>query len=230
MSKEEDKAIPVRVAVRCRPMVPWELEDGCVPCVTFVPGEPQALLVDLHEAVCDRLEAMEARILAHVEEKLSLVLLGRKMALTLLDHLFDREVQATSNLSGRGHHGKKQLDPLMVDGIRCVCREETTQLHSYTLASGQIIPTLIAETAGDASGAAGDATTTTALPASSIQGQYMQLAPAGGGSDGDDGRDGGHDGVVVATPPPTSSSSSSSPPPPPSSPPSSSSPSAPPSS
>ncbi|CAM9182360.1 unnamed protein product, partial [Lampetra fluviatilis] len=41
MSKEEDAAIPVRVAVRCRPMVPWELQDGCVPCVTFVPGEPQ---------------------------------------------------------------------------------------------------------------------------------------------------------------------------------------------
>ncbi|XP_078479591.1 protein BANP-like [Lampetra planeri] len=43
----------------------------------------RALLVDLHEAVCDRLEAMEALLLAlesrfgHVEEKLSLVLLGR---------------------------------------------------------------------------------------------------------------------------------------------------------
>ncbi|CAN7992101.1 unnamed protein product [Ixodes hexagonus] len=42
-----------------------------------------------------------------------------KMALTLLDFLFDREVQATSNISGTGRHGKHQLDPLRVFGIRC---------------------------------------------------------------------------------------------------------------
>ncbi|KAK3578462.1 hypothetical protein CHS0354_038551 [Potamilus streckersoni] len=42
-----------------------------------------------------------------------------KMALTLLDYLFDRETQASSNLSGMGKHGKKQLDPLMIYGIRC---------------------------------------------------------------------------------------------------------------
>lgn len=42
-----------------------------------------------------------------------------KMALTLLDYLFDRETQALSNLSGMGKHGKKQLDPLMIYGIRC---------------------------------------------------------------------------------------------------------------
>lgn len=42
-----------------------------------------------------------------------------KMALTLLDYLFDRDTQATSNLSGQGKHGKKQLDPLMIYGIRC---------------------------------------------------------------------------------------------------------------
>ena len=41
------------------------------------------------------------------------------MALTLLDYLFDRETQAYSNLSGLGKHGKKQLDPLMIYGIRC---------------------------------------------------------------------------------------------------------------
>lgn len=41
------------------------------------------------------------------------------MALTLLDYLFHREVQAMSNLSGQGKHGKKQLDPLMIYGIRC---------------------------------------------------------------------------------------------------------------
>lgn len=42
-----------------------------------------------------------------------------KMALTLLDYLFDRDIQASSNLSGQGKHGKKQLDPLMIYGIRC---------------------------------------------------------------------------------------------------------------
>lgn len=41
------------------------------------------------------------------------------MALSLLDYLFDRDTQATSNLSGQGRHGKKQLDPLMIYGIRC---------------------------------------------------------------------------------------------------------------
>ncbi|CAN0346848.1 unnamed protein product [Lampetra fluviatilis] len=41
-----------------------------------------------------------------------------KMALTLLDHLLHLEVQAASNLSGHGHHGKKQMDPLIVYGIR----------------------------------------------------------------------------------------------------------------
>ncbi|KAK2162178.1 hypothetical protein LSH36_102g03003 [Paralvinella palmiformis] len=44
---------------------------------------------------------------------------AEKMALTLLDYLFDRETQAYSNLSGLGKHGKKQLDPLMIYGIRC---------------------------------------------------------------------------------------------------------------
>ncbi|XP_065219979.1 protein BANP-like [Planococcus citri] len=42
-----------------------------------------------------------------------------KMALTLLDHLFPREVLAISNLTGKGKHGKKQLDPLFIYGIRC---------------------------------------------------------------------------------------------------------------
>lgn len=47
---------------------------------------------------------------------------AEKMALTLLDYLFHREVQAVSNLSGQGKHGKKQLDPLTIYGIRCECR------------------------------------------------------------------------------------------------------------
>ncbi|XP_046387612.1 protein BANP-like isoform X1 [Ischnura elegans] len=42
-----------------------------------------------------------------------------KMALTLLDYLFPREVLAVSNLSGKGKHGKKQLDPLMIYGVQC---------------------------------------------------------------------------------------------------------------
>lgn len=42
-----------------------------------------------------------------------------KMALTLLDFLFDREVQASSNISGTGRHGKQQLDPLRIFAIKC---------------------------------------------------------------------------------------------------------------
>jgi len=41
------------------------------------------------------------------------------MALALLDYLFDRDTQASSNLSGLGKHGKSQLDPLLIYGIRC---------------------------------------------------------------------------------------------------------------
>ncbi|XP_074661788.1 protein BANP-like [Tubulanus polymorphus] len=44
---------------------------------------------------------------------------AEKMALTMLDYLFDRDTQAMSNLSGQGKHGKKQLDPLFIYGIRC---------------------------------------------------------------------------------------------------------------
>jgi hypothetical protein len=36
-----------------------------------------------------------------------------------LDYLFDRDTQASSNLSGIGRHGKKQLDPLLIYAIRC---------------------------------------------------------------------------------------------------------------
>ena len=41
------------------------------------------------------------------------------MALMLLDYLFDRDMQATSNLSGHGQHKKLQLDPLFIYGIKC---------------------------------------------------------------------------------------------------------------
>lgn len=42
-----------------------------------------------------------------------------KMALTLLDYLFSKETLAISNLSGRSKLGKKQLDPVLVHGIKC---------------------------------------------------------------------------------------------------------------
>lgn len=48
MTKEEDKVIPVRVALRCRPLVAKELNEGCQSCLTFVPGEPQVTDETLH--------------------------------------------------------------------------------------------------------------------------------------------------------------------------------------
>ena len=42
-----------------------------------------------------------------------------KMALTLLESLFSRDTLAQSNLTGRGKHKKKQLDPLLIFGIFC---------------------------------------------------------------------------------------------------------------
>ncbi|XP_070552718.1 chromosome-associated kinesin KIF4-like [Ptychodera flava] len=41
---ENDKDIPVRVAVRCRPLITKELSEGCQTCLTFVPNEPQLVL------------------------------------------------------------------------------------------------------------------------------------------------------------------------------------------
>ena len=42
-----------------------------------------------------------------------------KMSLVLLDYLFDRDTQATSNVSGTGKLGKRRLDPLLMYGIQC---------------------------------------------------------------------------------------------------------------
>ena len=39
--------------------------------------------------------------------------------LTLLESLFSRDTLAQSNLTGRGKHKKKQLDPLLIFGIFC---------------------------------------------------------------------------------------------------------------
>ncbi|XP_036267335.1 chromosome-associated kinesin KIF4A isoform X2 [Pipistrellus kuhlii] len=41
---EEVKGIPVRVALRCRPLVPKEISEGCQTCLSFVPGEPQVVV------------------------------------------------------------------------------------------------------------------------------------------------------------------------------------------
>uniref|UniRef100_A0A8C9F8F0 Kinesin family member 4A n=1 Tax=Pavo cristatus TaxID=9049 RepID=A0A8C9F8F0_PAVCR len=44
MVREEEKGIPVRVALRCRPLVPKEESEGCQMCLSFVPGEPQVIV------------------------------------------------------------------------------------------------------------------------------------------------------------------------------------------
>ncbi|NXF99803.1 KIF4 protein, partial [Sakesphorus luctuosus] len=44
MLRDEDKGIPVRVALRCRPLVPRESSEGCQSCLFFVPGEPQVVV------------------------------------------------------------------------------------------------------------------------------------------------------------------------------------------
>ncbi|XP_068103733.1 chromosome-associated kinesin KIF4A [Hyperolius riggenbachi] len=40
----KDDGIPVRVALRCRPLVPKEINEGCKTCLTFAPGEPQVVV------------------------------------------------------------------------------------------------------------------------------------------------------------------------------------------
>lgn len=44
MNSEDAKVIPVRVALRCRPLVSKEIHEGCQCCLTFVPGEPQVIV------------------------------------------------------------------------------------------------------------------------------------------------------------------------------------------
>uniref|UniRef100_A0A8C5MNW6 Kinesin family member 4A n=1 Tax=Leptobrachium leishanense TaxID=445787 RepID=A0A8C5MNW6_9ANUR len=40
----KDEGIPVRVALRCRPLVLKEMTEGCKTCLTFIPGEPQLIV------------------------------------------------------------------------------------------------------------------------------------------------------------------------------------------
>ncbi|NXS52612.1 KIF4 protein, partial [Brachypteracias leptosomus] len=44
MVREDEKGIPVRVALRCRPLVLKETSEGCQMCLSFVPGEPQVVV------------------------------------------------------------------------------------------------------------------------------------------------------------------------------------------
>ena len=44
MPEEEAKDIPVRVALRCRPLITKEVAEGCQQCLTFTPNEPQVVL------------------------------------------------------------------------------------------------------------------------------------------------------------------------------------------
>ena len=36
--------IPLKVAVRARPLIQKELDEGCQSCLSFAPGEPQVIL------------------------------------------------------------------------------------------------------------------------------------------------------------------------------------------
>ena len=46
-------ACPVRVAIRCRPLVPRERNEGCQQCLTFAPNQPQVTTFkkDWHDAL-----------------------------------------------------------------------------------------------------------------------------------------------------------------------------------
>lgn len=39
-----EKTIPVKVALRIRPLLPREIGDGCQECVTVTPGRPQVVI------------------------------------------------------------------------------------------------------------------------------------------------------------------------------------------
>ncbi|XP_023217918.1 chromosome-associated kinesin KIF4-like [Centruroides sculpturatus] len=41
---EEDKVIPVKVALRCRPLINKEILEGCQSCIRFIPNEPQVVI------------------------------------------------------------------------------------------------------------------------------------------------------------------------------------------
>jgi len=65
-------------------------------------------------------ERVRVKITEHEMDNLNIhCTTPEKMALTLLESLFSRDTLAQSNLTGRGKHKKKQLDPLLIFGIFC---------------------------------------------------------------------------------------------------------------
>lgn len=44
MPEEKEKVIPVRVALRIRPLVPKEIGEGCQQCIRCVPGNAQVVI------------------------------------------------------------------------------------------------------------------------------------------------------------------------------------------
>lgn len=46
MPEEKEKTIPVRVALRIRPLVPKETGEGCQECIRCVPGNAQVVIGD----------------------------------------------------------------------------------------------------------------------------------------------------------------------------------------
>ena len=50
MAEEKDKAIPVRVALRIRPFLQKELDEGCAPCIETIKDCPQVQIKGSGEA------------------------------------------------------------------------------------------------------------------------------------------------------------------------------------
>ena len=44
MVDDKSKTIPVMVALRCRPLIKKELDEGCQTCLRTISGEPQVVL------------------------------------------------------------------------------------------------------------------------------------------------------------------------------------------
>lgn len=85
--REDEKGIPVRVALRCRPLVPKESGEGCQMCLSFVPGEPQVRLGGL-----PGVPAVRARLPALPRPFLPQVVVGNDKAFTY-DYVFDPSVE-----------------------------------------------------------------------------------------------------------------------------------------
>lgn len=87
MMREDEKGIPVRVALRCRPLVPKETGEGCRMCLSFVPGEPQVRLGGL-----SGVPAARARLRVLPRPSPPQVVVGNDKAFTY-DYVFDPSVE-----------------------------------------------------------------------------------------------------------------------------------------